>query len=87
MKYYQSLADDMPENIIDTHAHLDMPQFDSDREAVIQRAIDAGVSHIITAGIDLESSPVRQLNWRSRYSCSLATVGFHPQEAGKNAKR
>lgn len=70
----------MPFSILDTHAHLDMPQFDSDREAVIQRAIAAGVSHIITAGIDLESSQ-HAIELAGRHSAVLATVGFHPQEA------
>ncbi|MBN1368150.1 MAG: TatD family hydrolase [Dehalococcoidales bacterium] len=69
-------------NIIDTHAHLDMPQFDSDREAVIKRAVAAGVSRIITNGIDLESSR-EAIKLAERYSSVYATVGFHPQDAGK----
>jgi TatD DNase family protein len=72
----------MPLNIIDTHAHLDMPQFDSDREAVVQRSIEAGVSHIITNGIDLESSR-QAISLAERYPSIFATIGFHPQDAGK----
>ena len=70
----------MPVEIVDTHAHLDMPQFDCDRRAVIQRASDAGVTKIITVGIDLSSS---------REAVKIATdnigifagVGIHPQES------
>ena len=41
---------------IDTHAHLDSPKFDADREAVIDRAQEAGVWPIVTVGADLASS-------------------------------
>lgn len=72
----------MPLNIIDTHAHLDMPEFDSDRETVIKRAVAAGVSYIITNGIDLESSR-KAVHLSEKYPSVFATVGFHPQDAGK----
>ena len=42
--------------IIDTHAHLDMEQYDADREEVIQRARDNGVDYILNIGCDVESS-------------------------------
>ncbi|MEK7325918.1 MAG: TatD family hydrolase, partial [Chloroflexota bacterium] len=42
--------------LVDTHCHLDMPAFDADRDAVIDRARQAGVGRIMNPGIDLESS-------------------------------
>jgi TatD DNase family protein len=36
--------------LIDSHAHLDDPRFDADRDAVLQRAWDAGVRRILTIG-------------------------------------
>ena len=42
--------------LIDTHAHLDMQDYDKDRNEVIERAVQGGISHIITVGIDLQSS-------------------------------
>ena len=43
-------------SIVDTHAHLDMDPFNKDRTEVIARAVDSGVSTIITVGTNLESS-------------------------------
>jgi len=42
--------------LIDSHAHLDFPQFDADRDAVIGRAREAGVVQIVNPGADLKSS-------------------------------
>ncbi|PYK56451.1 MAG: TatD family deoxyribonuclease, partial [Verrucomicrobia bacterium] len=42
--------------LIDTHAHLDFPDFATDLEDVLGRANDAGVTRIITIGTSLESS-------------------------------
>ena len=42
--------------LIDSHAHLGIQDFDKDRSEVIDRAINGGLSHIITIGTDLDSS-------------------------------
>ena len=67
-------------NIIDTHAHLDMPDFETDRDEVINRAGEAGVKTIITIGIDVESSR-KAIDLAEKYPSVLATVGIHPQES------
>ena len=69
-------------SVIDTHAHLDMPEFDSDREAVLQRAADAGVSTIITIGIDSPSN-LKAVELAQKYPGIFAAVGIHPQESKK----
>lgn len=66
--------------IPDTHAHLDDPRFDADRDAVIKRALDAGVGPIITIGTDLESSR-RAIALAEQYPDVYAVVGWHPSEA------
>jgi TatD DNase family protein len=66
--------------IIDTHAHLDMPEFDSDREEVIGRAKDKGVSTIITIGIDLESCR-KAIDIAEKHPGIWAGIGIHPQES------
>lgn len=70
----------MEPTIIDTHAHLDMPEFDADRAAVIARARDAGVETIVSVGTDLESSR-KAIALAEEYPGVFATVGFHPHEA------
>jgi TatD DNase family protein len=67
-------------NAFDSHAHLDLEQFDSDREEVIGRALKAGVSKINTVGINAEASR-RSIALAERYPSIVASVGIHPQEA------
>ncbi|MGN5699146.1 TatD family hydrolase, partial [Xanthomonas citri pv. mangiferaeindicae] len=43
--------------LFDTHTHLDAPQFDEDREEMIQRAVDAGVGRMINVGFNRETIP------------------------------
>jgi len=66
--------------VIDTHAHLDMYQFDADRDEVIARAREAGVSRVITIGIDVESSRTA-ISLAEQYDSIYATVGLHPHNA------
>ena len=66
--------------MIDSHAHLDDPSFESDRNEVIQRARDTGVEQIITVGCDLETSR-SAVELADRHHLIYATVGIHPHEA------
>lgn len=67
--------------LVDTHAHLDDPAFDGDREAVLERAAAAGVRTVVAIGTDLASSR-RTVALAARYPQVLAAVGLHPHEAG-----
>jgi TatD DNase family protein len=66
--------------MIDTHAHLDMDDFDRDREDVISRAHEAGVTTIITIGINLESSR-KAVDLAENHPRIYAVVGVHPHGA------
>ncbi len=66
--------------LVDTHAHLDDARFDSDREAVVLRAQEAGVGFILNPGADLDSSR-RAVDLAEEYECVYAAVGVHPHEA------
>lgn len=63
--------------LIDTHAHLDFPQFQQDLDAVLERAAAAGVSKIITIGTDIESSR-RAVALAEKHPQIHAVVGWHP---------
>jgi len=66
--------------LIDSHAHLDMKQFDSDRDQVIDRALSADVRHIITVGVDIISSR-NAVKLTTHYPSIFATTGIHPHNA------
>ena len=68
--------------LTDSHSHLDMGDFDEDREKVIHEAMKNGITRIITVGIDLESS-VKALNLAKSYPSVFATVGCHPHDADR----
>ncbi len=63
--------------MIDSHAHLGRPEFDSDREAMLERAVQAGVSVMVEAGTDAPSSR-RAIELSRRHRCVRAAVGMHP---------
>ncbi|MBW2076218.1 MAG: TatD family hydrolase [Deltaproteobacteria bacterium] len=63
--------------LIDTHAHLDMEQFDSDRDEVIQRALSADVGQVVTVGIDVSNS-LKAISMAEIYPSVFAAVGIHP---------
>ncbi|OGP49782.1 MAG: hydrolase TatD [Deltaproteobacteria bacterium RBG_13_43_22] len=65
---------------IDSHAHLEMKEFDPDRPQVIERAVAKGITGIITIGTDLESSQ-KSLALAKTYQTIWATVGVHPHDA------
>ena len=64
-------------DLIDTHCHLDMPQFADDRTAVLQRAAAAGVSHIIVPAID-RANLTAVTDLAQTHESVFAAVGIHP---------
>jgi len=68
---------------IDSHAHIDGPEFDSDRDEVIRRAHDAGVDIILNVGTgDPHSGALeRSVALAERYENIYAAVGTHPHDA------
>jgi TatD DNase family protein len=67
---------------IDSHAHLDGSQFDSDREVVIARARDAGVRNIVAIGNgDGPANFDCGIRLAEKYDFMYATIGVHPHEA------
>ena len=69
--------------IVDSHAHLEMGQFDEDRPAMLERARAAGVESLLAIGSG--SSPTDRLDaaipFAEQYDWIYATVGIHPHDA------
>jgi TatD DNase family protein len=68
--------------LIDSHAHLEMKEFEPDREEVINRASQAGVDLIVTVGTNLNLSR-KAVALAGRYENIYATVGVHPHDVAK----
>lgn len=62
---------------IDTHVHLNFPEFKTEVPAVLGRAKEAGVLKMINVAVDLDSSK-QSLDLARKYPEVYATVGFHP---------
>lgn len=67
---------------IDSHAHLEMKEFDADRREVIERAGLAGVECIVTVGTNLSLSR-KALSLARQYQNIYATVGVHPHDVSR----
>jgi len=66
--------------LVDTHCHLDFNTFDNDRDDVLRRAVDCGLSRILVPGTDLPSS-LRAIRLAEEEEGIFAAVGVHPNEA------
>jgi TatD DNase family protein len=71
-------------SLIDSHCHLDSAEFNDDREAAIERALAAGVEHMLAIGTgdgppDLEAG----LRLAEKHPAFYATIGIHPHDAAQ----
>jgi len=66
--------------LIDSHAHLEMKDFDKDRARVISRAVEAGVRHIITVATTIPDVH-KALEIAQKNESVFLSVGIHPHEA------
>lgn len=65
--------------LIDSHAHLEMREFDHDRDDVIRRAAEAGVEAIVTVGTTLRDCG-KALAIAARHANVYAALGIHPHD-------
>ena len=67
---------------VDSHAHLEGPQFDTDRAEVLSRAQEAGIRHILAIGTGEGPGTLAcAVELAAQYQHLYATVGIHPHEA------
>ena len=66
--------------VVDTHCHLDFPEYREDLDEVIKRANESGVKKLIIPGVNLESS-IKAVELTRQYGSVYAGVGIHPHDA------
>ncbi|ENH96117.1 hypothetical protein J416_12577 [Gracilibacillus halophilus YIM-C55.5] len=66
--------------LFDTHVHLNIEQFDQDREEVLKRAQEAGVAYMVIVGFDHETIP-KAIELAEQNDHMYAAVGWHPVDA------
>src|SRR5580765_9056534 len=70
-----------PFSVVDSHCHLDMPQFDADRAQTVARARAAGVeTMLIVGGVDADAGHRRAVRVADELGLP-ASAGVHPHEA------
>lgn len=72
--------------LIDTHCHLDMGTEGEGLESMVNNAFHAGVTKIITVGIDVASS-YKAVELAKCFPNVFATVGLHPHNASDRSKK
>ena len=71
--------------LVETHAHLDYPDFANDFDDVLRRATEAGVTRIITIGTSIENSR-RAVDLAGKYPNIFAVIGVHPTYAEESGE-
>lgn len=69
---------------IDTHAHLYHKQFESDREAMLKRAVDSGVTKLFLPNIDAESEDSMHALVQAHPELCFPMMGLHPCSVGED---
>lgn len=72
--------------LIDTHCHLDFPEFRRDRDKLIQQAKEEGIDYIINIGSSLKGSE-QSVELAHKYENIYASVGIHPHQADRFNKK
>src|SRR5215470_6473070 len=74
-------------DLIDSHAHIDFPQFTDDRDAMLERAREAGVNTLLAVGTGPGPEKLdAALPYAEQYDWIYTSVGIHPHEAKEAAK-
>lgn len=71
--------------IVDSHTHLEMPEFDKDRDDVVERARDAGIEFMVTVGTNIAYCR-EVVSLAERYDSVYAAVGIHPHDVKEIGK-
>jgi TatD DNase family protein len=76
------MTNDQRSIFVDSHAHLEMEQFNTDRAAILQRAQDAGIETILAIGSGTGPGSLDcAIQLADQHDFIYATIGIHPHEA------
>jgi TatD DNase family protein len=70
--------------LIDTHTHLYLPEFDSDRQEMVERAVSSGVVKLLMPNIDMSSVDVMLSAAGSYNNICYPMLGLHPTSVHEN---
>lgn len=70
--------------MIDTHTHLYLPEFDADREAVIERAVNSGVTYLVFPNIDSTTIAPLLAAYEKWHHWVVPAMGLHPTSVKEN---
>ncbi len=72
----------MAHTLVDSHAHLDMEEFDEDRDQVVQRAFQEGIKSILCpADVTSPQSIEKTFDLTKKFESLIAAAGVHPHQA------
>jgi TatD DNase family protein len=66
-------------NLVDTHAHLQLKHFEKDREEIIKRFENDGISFLVNVGINVEDSKI-SVEFSKKYEKIFCSIGVHPHD-------
>jgi TatD DNase family protein len=76
------MTNDQRPIFVDSHAHLEMEQFDADREQILARAREAGIETIVAIGSGTGPGSLDcGIQLAEQHDFIYATIGIHPHEA------
>ncbi len=71
-------------SLVDSHAHLDMEEFEGDRDQVLERAWKAGLAAVLCpADLSVERSLDITLGLKEKFSALRAAAGIHPHQSSR----
>lgn len=70
--------------LIDSHSHIYLPEFDADRGTVIQNAVEAGITQLIIPNVDLETLPLLDHLCNTYPQHCFPAIGLHPTSVTDN---
>lgn len=73
--------------LFDTHTHIYLPEFDNDRDDVVDRALENGVTRLMLPNVDLDTIDALQHTLNAYPDMCSAAMGLHPTSVTENYRK